>query len=255
MPKVKKILALIPARMGSSRFPGKPMYKINGIPMIEHVYRNVFKNKNLTYTYVATCDLEIYNHIKKINGKVIMTSALHERASDRCAEALNKIEKKLKIKFDIIVMIQGDEPMINKKMIDESLKPFEKNKDINVVNLFSKFKDFEEYSNEDTIKVIRDQKNNAIFFGRKLNNNYFNNNKKSFVGKQVCIIPFKRKYLIKFFKLKPSNLEIVESVDMWRFLENGIKVYMQDTNYLSFAVDHPRDVKKVSKYLPKNINV
>jgi 3-deoxy-manno-octulosonate cytidylyltransferase (CMP-KDO synthetase) len=140
-------------------------------------------------------------------------------------------------------------------MIDESLKPFEKNKGINVVNLFSKFKDFEEYSNEDTIKVIRDQKNNAIFFGRKLNNNYFNNNKKSFVGKQVCIIPFKRKYLIKFLKLKPSNLEIVESVDMWRFLENGIKVYMQDTNYLSFAVDHPRDVKKVSKYLPKNINV
>ena len=112
--------------MGSSRFPGKPMYKINEIPMIEHVYKNVTKN-NKFETFVATCDNEIYNHIESINGNAVYTSISHERASDRCAEALLEIEKKEKKKFDIVVMVQGDEPMINSQMITEALEPFRNN--------------------------------------------------------------------------------------------------------------------------------
>ena len=117
----EKIIAIIPARMGSSRFPGKPLKKINGKPMIQIVYENVKKNKKLSDVVVATCDKAIYDFIGLIKGKVIMTSKKHKRASDRCAEALKKIEKKNKTKYDIVVMVQGDEPMINHQMINQSL--------------------------------------------------------------------------------------------------------------------------------------
>lgn len=252
MSKIKnKIIALIPARMGSSRFPGKPMAKINGIPMIEHVYRRVSRSKVLKTTYVATCDREIFNHMRKIGGNVIFTSKKHTRASDRCAEGLIKIEKIEKIKFDIVVMVQGDEPMTTSSMINQSIRPFLNQKSVNVVNLFSKFESFNEFKNPNTIKVVRDEKENAVYFTRNLDKRYFYSKSKR-VGKQVCIIPFRRDYLLEFIKLKPTYLEILESIDMWRFLENNIDVKMIATNALSFAVDHPSDINKTKKYLPNN---
>ena len=133
-----KILSIIPARMGSSRFPGKPLKLINGKPMIQYVFENSMKSKFIDKTIVATCDDEIKNFIISIGGEVVMTSKKHERASDRSYEAMIKLEKKLKKKFDIIVMIQGDEPMISSKMIDKSIKPLIKNKKIGVVNIVSK---------------------------------------------------------------------------------------------------------------------
>jgi len=107
-----KILALIPARLASSRFPGKPMMPILGKPMIGHVYEKVSKSLFLDKVAVATCDQQIKEYIESIGGEAIITSDKHERASDRCAEALLKIESKENIKYDIVVMIQGDEPMI-----------------------------------------------------------------------------------------------------------------------------------------------
>ena len=121
--------------MGSSRFPGKPLAKINGIPMIQHVYNNVKKNKLISEVAVATCDKVIFDFVKSINGVAVMTSKKHKRASDRCYEAMRVLEKKRKIKYDIVVMVQGDEPMINSEMIDASVKPLLKNKKINIVNL------------------------------------------------------------------------------------------------------------------------
>ena len=118
-----KILALIPARMGSSRFPGKPMAALLGVPMIEHVYRRVALNPTVTATVVATCDAEIADHIRSIGGRVAMTGHHHERASDRCAEALEKIEREDAVRFDIVVMVQGDEPMVHPEMISEALAP------------------------------------------------------------------------------------------------------------------------------------
>ena len=118
-------IIIIPARMGSSRFPGKPLKSIKGKSMIERVYKNSSASELVSCTYVATCDKEIYQHVKAFGGNVVMTSKKHKRASDRCAEALLKIEKNLKKKFDIILMIQGDEPMVNKNMIKQVLTPFE----------------------------------------------------------------------------------------------------------------------------------
>ena len=130
--KEKKVVAIVQARMGSSRFPGKPMKKIIGRPMIEHVYQRVKMSSFLDEVYVATCDDDIFTFIKSIGGKVVMTSDLHERCTERTAEAIEKIEKELKKKFEIIVMVQGDEPMVTPEMIDVSIKTFKNSKGIKV---------------------------------------------------------------------------------------------------------------------------
>ena len=127
-----KILALIPARMNSSRFPGKPLKEINGTSMVSHVYNNINNNKLLDLTAVATCDKVIFDHIEGNGGTAVMTSNKHERATDRCAEALEIIENKRKIKFDAVVMVQGDEPMVKSEMITESLTPIIRDKEIDI---------------------------------------------------------------------------------------------------------------------------
>ncbi len=140
------IIAIIPARMGSSRFPGKPMAKILGKPMIGHVYERVSKSPLLQQTVVATCDQEIADYIQSIGGIAIMTSDQHERASDRCAEALEKLEKEENIKYDIVVMVQGDEPMTHPNMIDEAVQPMLSDSSILVTNLVSKIESEEDFN-------------------------------------------------------------------------------------------------------------
>lgn len=134
------ILALIPARMGSGRFPGKPMAPILGKPMIGHVYERVAKSPVVDLVAVATCDREIYDYIESIGGAAVMTGSHHERASDRCAEALGKLEAELGCRYDIVVMVQGDEPMTHPDMIGEAVQPMLDNPDILVVNLLGEIK-------------------------------------------------------------------------------------------------------------------
>jgi len=211
------VLALIPARMGSSRFPGKPMAKILGKPMIGHVYENVSKSSILTDTVVATCDQVIFDYILSLGGNSIMTSTNHERASDRCAEALLALEKKNKIKYDIAVMVQGDEPMTNPLMINEAVEPMIKDESILVSNLMSKIIDPLEFNDKNCIKVVCDKNNNALYFSREPIPTTFIKNE-ILMNKQVCVIPFRRNFLIDYINLEPSPLEIAESVDMMRIL-------------------------------------
>ena len=245
-----KILCVIPARLGSSRFPNKPLKLINNIPMIGYVYKKVIKNKFLTKTYVATCDKKINNYMNSINGNCIMTSKSHERASDRCAEAVKKIEKKENIIFDIIVMVQGDEPLINAKMIDQAIKPMLKSKKIEVVNLLGKIKSLKEFNDRNCIKVVCDKNNYALYFSREPIPTMIRS-KKILKGKQICVIPFRKKFLFKYAKMRPTPLEIIESIDMLRILENGGKVYMARTNYNVQSVDTPADLKKVINIINK----
>lgn len=247
--KKKKILTLIPARLGSSRFPGKPLKKINGKSMIQIITEKALKSKLSTYVAVATCDKEIADHIYQIQGNVVMTSSKHERASDRCAEAMLKLEKKLNIQFDIVVMIQGDEPMITSKMIDDSIKPFYKDKNINVVNLFGKIKDKKELYDTSCIKVVMDKNNNAIYFSREPIPSASKYSKKIDFYKQVCVIPFERNFLIKYNQLKETKLEKIESIDMLRVIENNYKVKMIKSKIYTHAVDTPHDLKLVSKLM------
>lgn len=243
-----EIIAIIPARLGSSRFPGKPLKKIYGKPMIGHVYERVVKNKLLTKTIVATCDKEIFDYVESIGGEAIMTSNHHERASDRCCEALLKLEKDNHIKYDFVVMVQGDEPMIHQQMITEALTPLLKSNEIDVSNLMAKIQTDNEFFDKNCIKVVVDNQSNAIYFSRepiptlsKVRNLIRN--------KQVCVIPFKRDFLIKYTEFPPTPLEEIESIDMLRVIENGFKVKMIPTNFITQAVDTPEDLIKVENLL------
>ena len=246
------ILALIPARMGSSRFPGKPLKKILGKPMIGHVYERVSKCDLLIKTVVATCDQEILEYIESIGGEAVMTSNHHERASDRCAEALGYLEKQYGIKYDIIVMVQGDEPMTHPNMITEAVAPMLDNPEILVTNLIGDIETIDEFEDRNCIKVVCDLNSNALCFSREP---IPTRSKVDVIPmkKQVCIIPFRREFLFKYTALEPTPLEIAESVDMMRVLEHGLKVRMVPTSHTSYAVDTLSDLHKVENFMNKHM--
>lgn len=244
-----RVLSIIPARMGSSRFPGKPLAKINGKHMIDIIYNVSKKSKLIFKTYIATCDNEIFDHCIKNNQNVVMTSKKHQRATDRTEEALKILEKKLKKTFDIILMIQGDEPMVTTQMLNLAIKKLRQNKNYGALNLYSKILTKKETLDKNTIKVVISKNQDAIYFSRsiipsngKFNKDYF---------KQVCVIPFRRKFLKNFIKMKETILEKKESIDMNRALENNIKIKMQKINKFTHAVDHLYDIKIVEKYLKR----
>ncbi len=241
-------IAIIPARMNSSRFPGKPMKEINGIPMIGHCLNRAKLCKSLDDVYVATCDEIIFDYIKSIDGKVVMTSNSHERASDRAAEALEKIEASINKKFDIVIMLQGDEPMVTPKMIDKSLEPFV-DENVKVVNLYSKITQASEYKDSNEVKVVIDKFNDAMYFSREPIPSEKKGGKDFDKYKQVCVIPFRREALIEFNAMDETPLEAIESVDMMRLLENGQKVRMIEIDEDSYSVDVQADLDKVAKLM------
>ena len=201
---------------------------------------------DLSGTYVATCDQEIRDYVESIGGEAIMTSATHERASDRAAEAMLEIEKRIGSKIDIVVMVQGDEPMVTPVMISQALAPFQ-DVNVNVVNLMSRISTVSEFEDPNEIKVVVDKRDNAIYFSREP----IPTRKKGITDvpmlKQVCIIPFRRDYLIKFNSMGETQLERIESVDMMRIVENGDQVKMVMTDAESYSVDTPDELKSVEK--------
>jgi 3-deoxy-manno-octulosonate cytidylyltransferase (CMP-KDO synthetase) len=230
--------------MGSSRFPGKPMAKLLGKPMIGHVYERVARCAVLSQVVVATCDEEIASYVKSIDGRAIMTGNHHERASDRCAEALEIVEREDGVRYDIVVMVQGDEPMTVPEMIDEAVNPMIADPSIQVVNLLGVIATDEEFADRNCIKVVCDRNSNALCFSREPIPTQARMTKLT-AYKQVCIIPFRRDYLIHYTKMAPSPLEIAESVDMMRILENGDKVRMVPTEHATHAIDTPEDLRRV----------
>ena len=202
------ILALIPARMGSSRFPGKPMAKILGKPMIGHVYDRVNQCELLTMTAVATCDQEIFDYVESMGGNAVMTENTYERASDRCAEALLKTEENINTVFDIVVMVQGDEPMTHPDMLEEAIRPMIADPSIMVTNLLGRIDSLEEFNDRNCIKVVCDKESNALYFSRQPIPTVSKHNE--FIGqKQVCIIPFRRKYLLEYFRLITDTANVL----------------------------------------------
>ena len=242
------ILALIPARMGSTRFPGKPMAPILGKPMIGHVYERVVRSPLLTLTAVVTCDSEIFDYVESMGGASIMTSSRHERASDRCAEALSKIEEKNNMRYDIVVMVQGDEPMTHPDMIAEVLQPMLADPEISLVNLLGSIKDTREFEDPNCVKVVCDLNLNAMFFSRESIPTRWKGNDVP-MGKQVAVMAFRRDFLLTYSEMAPTPLEIIESVDMMRVLEHGMKVRMAPTRHNVYAVDTPDDLTRVEQLM------
>ena len=244
-----RVVAVIPARMASSRFPGKPMVLIHGMPMIGHCYCRVRLCGELSDTYVATCDREIFDYIESIGGKAVMTADTHERASDRAAEAMVRIEEAGGEQTDILVMVQGDEPMDTPEMISEALSPMLQDDSVQVVNLMGCVKNLAEFEDPNTVKVVVGPDDNAIYFSREPIPS-----RKKYVGdvpmhKQICIIPFRRNYLLKFNSTPEMPLECIESVDMLRVIESGGQVRMVLTEHQSIGVDTPDHLKHVEQLM------
>jgi 3-deoxy-manno-octulosonate cytidylyltransferase (CMP-KDO synthetase) len=235
-----RLVAVIPARMGSSRFPGKPLAQLLGRPMIEHVLRRAEMCSQLKAVYVATCDEEIKTVVEALGGRVIMTSPTHERATDRVAEAAEHVEA------GIVVMIQGDEPMITPAMIAAAADPLLADRSVECVNLVHRITKRHDYLDPNTIKVVMDVNGDALYFSRApIPALEFSETNQMPVFKQVCVIPFRREFLLEFTRLRPMPLERAESIDMLRLLEHGRCVRLVETTVKTHAVDTPEDLRLV----------
>jgi 3-deoxy-manno-octulosonate cytidylyltransferase (CMP-KDO synthetase) len=242
------VIAIIPARMGSSRYPGKPLEKIHGMPMIEHCYHRAAMTKGVDKAYVATCDKEIYEHILSIGGNAVMTSEAHTRATTRTAEALEKIEVEINKKVDVVVMVQGDEPLIHPDTIAETIDHFQ-NKSIDIVNIMSRLITKEAFEDENNVKVVVDNANDALYFSREPIPSPWKGWKNIPRFMQTGIIAFRRGTLIDFNAMNETELEKVESIDMNRVLETGGKIRMVLTEAITIGVDVPDELIAVEKLL------
>lgn len=236
------IVAVIPARYKSSRFEGKPLADICGKPMIWWVYNQCKKVKELDEVYVATDDKRIYKKCEELDMKVVMTSEECRTGTDRIGEVAEKI------KADVYVNIQGDEPMLEPETISAAITPFFKNEDIQITNLMTKIENGVDTVNFTVPKVITNRENIGIYLTRatapypkgKIDYSYY---------KQVCVYGFKPEAL-KFFcdygkKYGKAKIEEIEDIEILRFIENGWKVQYIEVNSDTVAVDTEKDLQKV----------
>ena len=239
-----KITAIIPARMASTRFPGKPLVDILGLPMIEHVRRRVLLHPDVYSAIVATCDKEIFDMVKSHGGQAIMTSLDHFCCNDRVSEAAVDLDA------DIIVNVQGDEPLFNPEMISYLVEPMRHNSQIICTNLMSRIETEKEFCNNNEVKVVCDLNNDALYMSREPIPSAKKTNLNSLDRfKQLGVYAFRKSILQQFASWGPSPLEIIETIDMLRFLEHGYKVRMVDSPFKTIGVDTPEDLEIAIKLL------
>lgn len=240
-----RIVGIIPARMESTRYPGKPLAPILGIPMIGHCYLRSAMSELLDDVYVATCNQEVVDYVESIGGKAVMTADTHERASDRTAEAVEIIEAQTGAAVDIVAMIQGDEPMLMPEMIDEAVRPIVDDPSIGVVSLMAPIGTAEEFEDPNEVKVVCSPDGFALYFSREPIPSRSKYDGDVPAMKQVAIIPFRRDFLTTFNSLPQTPLEIIESVDLLRVIEHGDRVRMVETRFATYSVDTPEDLARV----------
>ena len=219
--------------------------------MIEHVLRRALLCDSLESVYVATCDEEIRDAVNAFGGQVVMTSAAHERATDRVAEAAELVFRD--VRNDVVVMIQGDEPMVTPEMITAAIEPILKDPSVLCVNLASRISNQQEYTDPNTIKVVTDVNGDALYFSRSpiparvVDRDLVDRNFP--VLKQICVIPFRHDFLLEFSRLSPTPLERAESIDMLRVLEHGGRVRIVEAQVKTHAVDTPEDLRFVENLM------
>ncbi len=235
------ILGIIPARYGSTRFEGKPLALINGKMMIQRVYEQTKKADRLTEVVVATDDERIYNAVVGFGGKAVMTSANHKSGTDRCCEVVDKIGKG----FDAVINIQGDEPYINPQEINQ-IAELISDKDTQLASLCKPVYDEEELMSPNAVKVVFDKNGKALYFSR-FAIPYLRNQIERTFYKHIGIYAYKCDVLKEVAALPQSGLELAESLEQLRWLENGYTVRMGVTEFESFSVDVPDDIVKIEK--------
>jgi len=238
------IVGIIPARYSSSRFPGKPLADILGKPMIQWVYERSKLAKSLKDVYIATDDERIADTVDSFGGKYIMTSKNCKSGTDRIIEALSQIEEHI----DIVVNIQGDEPLITANVIDSIVKPIIKNPDIPVSTAYTKINKKEEYIDEHIVKIVVNKLGYAIYFSRSPIP-YMKEWKEGLALKHIGIYAYTTKFLMHLPSIASSLLEDTEKLEQLRILENGIPIKAVFVNYEGVGVDVKEDIEKVIKIL------
>ncbi|MDP2652742.1 MAG: 3-deoxy-manno-octulosonate cytidylyltransferase [Candidatus Omnitrophota bacterium] len=239
----QKVIAVIPARMGSSRFPGKPLQKILGLPMVEHVRRRALLCEAVNDVIVATCDREIADTVSGFGGRAVMTKDTHERCTDRVEEAMQSASA------DVVVILQGDEPLIVPDVIRMLIEPFRHEKGLLCTNLLSVIQEETDLQDQDIVKAALDQRNFVMFYSRA--GIPFHRVRKGPcpMYRQTGLSAFTKKFLRQFSQLPPTPLEITESVDFLRILEHRFQVLGVVYDKPTVGVDRPDDVGIVENIL------
>lgn len=242
-----KVVIGIPARMGSSRFPGKPLAPLMGMPMIEHVYQRCSLVRGVSDVFVAACDEEIRGVVNQFGGKVYMTPKDIARPGLRVAEACKQQDLK---DDDIVVVVQGDEPLVHPGMVELALKPMRDNPSVQLVTLVAQANE-DEWNDPNEVKVVTDTKGAILFMSRSP----IPSNTRDRIGprlKQVAIMPFRKKFLLDFQEMTPTPLEIAESVELLRAVEHGVRVMTAISSYNSISVDTEKDLREAVRIMAKD---
>ena len=249
-----KAIGIIPARIGASRFPGKPLAPILGMPMIGHCYHRTRLAQGLAAAYVATCDQPIIDYVESIGGRAVMTATSHNRASTRTAEALEIIERQTGERVDVVVMIQGDEPLIAPETISDTLRHFG-NPAVEIVNIMSRLRTQEAFLDRNNVKVVVNQHNDALYFSREPIPSPWKGWEQLPRYMQTGVIAFRRDTLLRFNAMQETTLEQIESVDMNRVLESGGQIRMVAIDAFTIGVDTPDELTLAEEHLRNDVTL
>lgn len=237
-----KIVAIIPARYDSTRFPGKPLAKLGNKYIIQHVYEQAIKSGLFADVIVGTDDQRIFEAVNNFNGNVVLTSKRHKSGTDRVAEVCNKLLSCNDA--DVIVNVQGDEPFINETPLKMLIEAFD-DQSVQVASLMHELNN--DIENPNNVKVVCDKESNALYFSRAVIP--FAQESKTSYHKHIGVYAFRRKTLFEFVKLSESKLEKIEKLEQLRLLENGYNIRMVHTSYKGIGIDTPEDLKNAEQLL------
>lgn len=243
-----KITAIIPARYASTRFPGKALAEIGGKPMIQHVYERTARASLVNEVIVATDDERIQHVVSSFGGVCRMTRADHETGTDRLAEVASTLDS------DIIVNVQGDEPLIEPEMIDQAIRPFLADPALRMGTLKTRIRCLHDFLGPNVVKVVTDRDGYALYFSRSplpfFRDKWRDLKDESFAsGKLLCykhvgLYVFRRDFLLEYAAMTPTFLELSEKLEQLRAIENGIRIRVEETEFESIGVDTPEDLVK-----------
>lgn len=248
-----KITAIIPARFASVRFAGKVLADILGKPMVQHVYERTAKAAMVSEVIVATDDERVAAAVRTFGGRVEMTDKGHETGTDRLAEVAARLDS------DIIVNVQGDEPLIEPAMIDEAIKPLVEDTSVLMGTLKSRIKTLHDFLSQNVVKVVTDRAGFALYFSRSPLPNFRDKwndlkDEKFVSGKILCykhvgLYVYRRDFLLQYARMSPTFLELAEKLEQLRVLENGFRIKVVETEFETIGVDTPADLEKVVEKL------
>jgi len=248
-----KAYGIIPARFYSTRLEGKPLVDLVGKPMIQRVYERASLAASLSSLIVATDDERILKKVIEFGGEAILTSSLHQSGTDRIAEVVRKKDYK---NSDIIVNIQGDQPVIEPRIIDKAVSMFEKSAALNMVTLAVPIKEGADSINPNIVKVVMDDEGFALYFSRSPIPYFRGQVNRPIYYKHIGLYAYRKEFLLKFAALPKGKLEMAESLEQLRALENGFRIKVALIDFDSVEVDTPEDLGKVKKFIEKgNLNV